>query len=96
MVLDVCAGEALCLAAQAVNRPGFRRRPWCPFLAVGGRLGSLVSSTIPRPIGERHTDNGVLNFPKKGRDAEAIRKIAEAMNKPQTIKNPVDVNLRGS
>ncbi len=60
-----------------------------------GRLGSLVSSTIPRPIEERHNDNGVLNFPKKGSVAEVIRKIAKAMSKSQTIKNPVDVNLRG-
>ena len=58
--------------------------------AVSGRLGSLVSSTIPRPIEESHTDNGFLQFPEKGRVAQAIRKIAEAMSKSQAIKNPVD------
>ena len=33
--------------------------------AVSGRLDSSVLSTIPRPIEERPTDNGVSNLPTK-------------------------------
>jgi len=41
-------------SADAVQRP---------LMAVSERSGSWVSSTIPRPIEQSHTDNGVLNFP---------------------------------